>query len=102
MAINQKLYRDLERLRTTFKEDGKQKTGRAPLVCSDEALYAIAEMCPRKMSDLEGVPGIGRTFIDTYGKYFIEVINKYETTDAEKTVDMSNKATETLKELEKK
>ena len=102
MAINQKLYRELERLRAAFKEEGKRQTGRAPLVCSDEALYAIAEMCPRKMSDLEGIPGIGRTFIDTYGKYFIEIINKYEITDAEKTVDMSNKATETLKELEKK
>lgn len=102
MAINQKLYRELERLRAAFKEEGKRQTGRAPLVCSDEALFAIAEMCPRKMSDLEGIPGIGRTFIDAYGKYFIEVINKYETTDAEKTVGMSNKATETLKELEKK
>lgn len=102
MAINPKLYRELERLRTAFKEEGKRKTGRAPLVCNDEALFAIAEMCPRKMSDLEGIPGIGRTFIDTYGKYFIEIINKYEITDAEKTVDMSDKATETLKELEKK
>lgn len=103
MAINQRLYNDLERLRKAFKDDGRIKTGRrAPLVCSDEALYAIAEMCPRKLADLQGIPGVGKTFIETYGQAFVDLVNKYETTDAEKTVDMSNKAVDTLKELEKK
>lgn len=102
MAINQQMYTELYNLREKCKEEGRKKEGRAPLVCSDDALFAIAEMCPRRIADLEGIPGIGKVFIDTYGQRFVDVVNRYETTVYEKTMDMSNKAVETLKELEKK
>ena len=102
MAVEQKLYRELYILRDIFKTKGKRETGRAPLVCNDDALCAIAEMCPKRLSDLQGIPGIGKTFIDNYGEYFIEVVLKYSITSTERTVKISRTADETLRELEKK
>ena len=89
MAVEQKLYRELYILRDIFKTKGKRETGRAPLVCNDDALCAIAEMCPKRLSDLQGIPGIGKTFIDNYGEYFIEVVLKYSITSTERTVKIS-------------
>ena len=102
MAINNNLFRDLYYLRQNLKQQGKNEVGRAPLVCNDEALVAIAEMCPKKMEDLKGIPGIGNNFIDNYGEDFIQVVCKHVTTDTEKTVNLVDNATNTLKELEKK
>ncbi len=102
MSVDYKLYNELVRLRETLKEQGRRTTGRAPLVCHDDALYAIAKMCPKKMSDLESIPGIGRAFIDNYGKNFVEVINMHYISSNEKTVNISNNASQILKELEKK
>lgn len=100
--MDRKLYLALQSLRTRLKEEGKIKTGRAPLVCNDDALEYIARMLPKKMTDLESVPGVGRTFIENYGQLFLDVVNAYTQTENEKTVDMSNTAMDTLRELEKK
>lgn len=102
MAYNQAMYSELIRLRTKLKEQGKRLQGRAPVVCSDDALYEMATLCPKKLSDFEGVAGIGRTFIENYGEQFLTVILKYDETPTEKTVEISPIAVQTLKELEKK
>lgn len=100
--MNQQMYDELHKLREKYKESGRRKSGRAPLVCTDEALQTMAELCPRKLADLEGIPGIGKAFIDTYGPSFLKVINNYETTENEKTIGISMEAMDILKELEKK
>lgn len=100
--MDRKMYNELFRLRQRLKETGKRTQGRAPLVCSDDALREIAELCPKKLSDFESVPGIGKTFIENYGEAFLRVILKYEEVPAEKTVTMTESAADTLKELEKK
>lgn len=102
MSVNQQMYRELFNLRQRFKTQGKYQTGRAPLVCSDEALYAIAEMCPKRVEDLKGIPGIGNTFIENYGDEFIEIVKKYVVTENEATVNLGSTAESALKELEKK
>lgn len=102
MSVNQQLYKELYDLRQRFKIKGKYQSGRAPLVCNDEALYAIAEMCPKKIEDLRGIPGIGNTFIDNYGEAFIEVVKKYVVTKNEATINLGTTAEGALKELEKK
>ena len=61
-----KIYNELLRLRQKFKDEGKRMQGRAPLVCSDDALLEIAELCPKKLSDFESVPGIGKSFIENH------------------------------------
>lgn len=97
-----KIYNELLRLRQKFKDEGKRMQGRAPLVCSDDALLEIAELCPKKLSDFESVPGIGKSFIENYGEAFLRIILKYEEVPTEKTVYMTTSASDTLKELEKK
>ena len=100
--MDRKMYNDLQRLRQKLKDEGKRKQGRAPLVCSDDALLEIAELCPKKLSDFESVPGIGKTFIENYGEAFLQIILKYEEVPTEKTIAMTTSAADTLKELEKK
>lgn len=102
MAINEKMYRELYQLRQRIKDAGKRIEGRTPLVCNDEALYSMAELCPKKLSDFAGVSGIGKTFIDNYGEQFLKVILKYSEVPTEKTVTITKSASNTLKELEKK
>lgn len=100
--MDREMYNDLLRLRQKLKDEGKRKQGRAPLVCSDDALLEIAELCPKKLSDFESVPGIGKTFIENYGEAFLQIILKYEEVPTEKTIAMTTSAADTLKELEKK
>ena len=102
MAFNQQLYNDLYRLRQRIKDRERQLQGRTPTVCSDNALYEIAELCPKKLSDFESVSGIGKAFIDNYGKEFLVVILKYTEVQTEKKINLSSSAADTLKELEKK
>ncbi len=102
VAYNPAMYRELNRLRSLLKAQGKRLQGRAPIVCSDDALYEMATLCPKKLSDFEGVAGIGRTFIENYGEQFLSVILKYDEAPTEKTVEINPVAVQTLKELEKK
>jgi len=100
--MNQQLYNDLYRLRQRIKDRERQIQGRAPTVCTDNALYEIAELCPKKLTDFESVSGIGKAFIENYGKEFLTVILKHTEVQTEKKINMSSSAAETLKELEKK
>lgn len=102
MAINEKMYRELYSLRQRIKENEKRKEGRAPLVCTDDSLYEIAQLCPKKLSDFNGVSGIGKTFIENYGNQFLSVILKYSEAPTEKMISINESAANTLKELEKK
>jgi len=102
LDFNHGLYRELDFLRQRIKDRERKLHGRAPLVCSDEALYQIIELCPKKISDFQGIPGIGATFIDNYAEEFLEIILKRTTAETEKTVKISSSTNELLKELEKK
>ena len=102
MDIDWKLHYELAELRAEIKEQGKRTQGRAPIVCSDDALYQMAELFPKKISDFESIAGIGRTFIENYGEQFLAVILKHTETSTEKKVEISDIAAKTLKELEKK
>ena len=102
MSFNYKLYNELDALRQRLKDKGRVTNGRAPTVCSDEALYQIVELCPKKPTDFESVSGIGKAFIDNYATDFLKIIRKYEVVEAEKTVPMNSTTSSLLKELEKK
>lgn len=102
MEINQQMYQEFYQLRQKLKEQGRITEGRAPLVCSDDALYEIARLRPKKISDFEGITGIGETFIQNYASQFLSIILKYESAPNEKLITMSASTQNTLKELEKK
>ena len=76
MSFNYKLYNELDALRQRLKDKGRVTNGRAPTVCSDEALYQIVELCPKKHTDFESVSGIGKAFIDNYATDFLKIIRK--------------------------
>lgn len=100
--MDRNLYAKLSGLRTSIKNKERAVTGRAPVVCSDDALFAIAELEPTKLSDLEGVPGVGHAFIENYGQMFVDVVNEHVKKEDDPTLDISSTAESTLKELEKK
>lgn len=102
MSYNVNLYNELLNLRQKLKNKGKREQGRTPLVCNDEALYQMAQLCPKSLNDFKAISGIGTTFIENYGQAFLDVILKHTQTVAEKPVSMSSAASDTLKELEKK
>ena len=102
MTTNQQLYSELYRLRQRIKDRERQMHGRTPTVCSDYALDEMEELRPKKLSDFEGITGIGKTFIENYGKEFLAVILKYTEVQTEKKVHITSSVAETLKELEKK
>ena len=102
MENNQNLLRGLFVLRDQLKARGKSSEGRAPIVCTDEAMSEIARLEPRTLNELLCVPGLGQTFVDKYGLQFLEVILRYsEKTDAA-SKNMSPAISNTMRELEKK
>ena len=74
--MDKELYTKLLTLRSRLKVNFKEK-GRSPLVCSDDALVSMATFVPKKMSDFYAIDGIGDTFVEKYGEYFMRVIDDY-------------------------
>ena len=101
-AEKRQLYYALAHLRDQFKDYGRRREGRAPLVCTDDALYALVELCPKKIEDLYNVPEIGEHFVEHYGKDFIDLIKRYCMDDAEWGVPITAELEHILRELEKK
>jgi superfamily I DNA and/or RNA helicase len=73
------LLEDLDQLREKIKEDEKFRTGRTPVVCSDQTLLEIAKKKPLKISDFLAIQGIGKKFMDEYSSMFLQVILKHKT-----------------------
>lgn len=71
------------------------------MVCSDDALEQMAILKPKKLSDFEGIRGIGKIFIESYGDKFLNIILKYQSS-TEKVTTMNSSVIYTMKELEKK
>lgn len=61
-----------EQLKTKFYANG-----RAPTICSDEDLYELEGLAPRRKEGLCKIPGLGETFVEKYGDYFMVVLNQY-------------------------
>ena len=77
----------------------KLATGRNPQICSDEALFDIAQYKPRSPNEFECISGLGKAFQEKYGQAFADVVIQYA--DKGFTTKMSNNIAHTLKELEK-
>ena len=99
MSDNQQLYQKLVALRDSIKNKEKIKTGRAPVVCSDESLQEIAKYHPKVLRDFEGIHGVGKSFIDNYGQQFLDAVAKFD--DKDVAAPLTAEVTKTLKELEK-
>ncbi len=95
---NQELYTKLSILRDKLK-DKFYDNGRAPTICSDAALLCLANHAPRHKEDLLKINGIGQTFVDKYGDYFMKVLNQYHMSNIS-TTELRVEVKNTLKNLE--
>lgn len=100
MELDVELYNQLRDLRMYIKRDGKNRTGIAPVVCSDETLRTITEHKPRRLEDFAGIPGVGDVFIKNYAQYFLTVIEIYEETEGEEKLKLTENAISVMRGLE--
>ncbi len=65
---------------------------RKPIICSDDSLRLLVKYKPKSLEDMENISGIGKNFIENYGKYFLneiiknEPVDKVDITDDEKII----------------
>ncbi len=94
----EELYKKLVSLRNKLKIEFSAN-GRAPVICSDSALQSLAAHPPRLKTDLSSIEGLGQTFEDKYGDYFMAVINEYYASEVS-TTKVTRELRNTLKSLE--
>ncbi len=94
----QELYRKLSNLRNRLRKKFSAN-GRAPLICTDDALSELVEQAPRHKEDLSKINGLGGVFTEKYGDYFMIELNKYHDSNIS-TKRLRKDVKETLKNLE--
>ena len=62
MDSEENLYKELVQLRKKLREEHTAENGKAPQICSDEALMEMARRMPTKLEDLTAIDGIGQRF----------------------------------------
>ncbi|MGN0961292.1 MAG: HRDC domain-containing protein, partial [Christensenellales bacterium] len=92
------LYNQLYNLREKLKRQFTSG-GRAPTICTDEALQEMTAHPPRFKSDLVNISGLGNTFVDKYGDYFMPVFENFYK-NHRKTTKLTPSVQDTLKSLE--
>ena len=97
MTQNQ-LYNALYNLRSQLKKQFSTG-GRAPSICTDEALQELAAHPPMHKNEITNISGIGSTFVEKYGDYFMPIFHEYYS-DKKKSVQKSPHVQDTLKSLE--
>lgn len=92
------IYLKLERLRAQIKDNERfYINGNRPAVCSDESLELIAKYMPTSIEELKNIKGIGDTFVEKYGTYFINEIIDFR---KEKKIKINDKQIDLLNRLE--
>ena len=94
----QELYHKLANVRDQLKTKF-YANGRTPTICTDDALYELAKQAPRHKEDLCNINGLGPTFAEKYGDYFMIVLNKYHNSNIS-TKELNGEIKATLKNLE--
>ena len=101
MDSEENLYKELVQLRKKLREEHTAENGKAPQICSDEALMEMARRMPTKLEDLTAIDGIGQRFAEVYGNSFLAVTRRYAVTAA-KGAKLDDGVAGTLRELQKK
>ena len=87
------LYNKLSVLRNNLQEQFYDyNNSRRPTICTEDALQLLVKYKPTTLDDMANISGIGDTFIDNYGQFFLQEIKSFvsvddvEITDNEKTI----------------
>jgi ATP-dependent DNA helicase RecQ len=74
------LYQELSKERKKIAlEIGKP----AFVVFANKTLQAMANQAPKSLEEMQKVPGVGPVKLERYGKQFLEVIQKFDTTTSD-------------------
>ena len=93
------LLEALYELRRNIRTREKERTGRSPVVCSDDSLNEMIRLMPRKASDFYSIPGVGPAFVENFAEEFLVVLKgKSAPSPEQKQSDVES----TLRELSKK
>lgn len=98
LMTQNELYNQLVNLRNKLKNQYKEN-GRMPTICTDDALQELASHPPRFKEELTHIEGLGDTFVEKYGNYFMEILNIYHNSSTT-AVKITKNVRETLKSLE--
>lgn len=87
------LYNKLSVLRNNLQEQFYDyNNSRRPTICTEDVLQLLVKYKPTTLNDMANISGIGDTFIDNYGQFFLQEIKSFvsvddvEITDNEKTI----------------
>ena len=69
-----KLFQQLKSLRKSIASDMQLS---AYVICTDRALFGLTQNKPTTKEELNNIHGIGDSFIEKYGRRFIDTINAY-------------------------
>lgn len=94
----QELYEELVKVRNSLKKKFVSAE-KAPAICSDDTLKRIAAAAPTRGEDLQCIPGVGKTFVEKYGAYFMEPLEKFHKESAA-NAKITDDVRKTLKNLE--
>ena len=97
-----RIYNALYELRERLRAEGKEKSGRMPVICNDDTLQEIAEMKPKTLDDLGSIQGIGKVFLENYGQRFLDCIKENDVADRSRVITMDDSCCNTLKRLSQK
>ncbi len=90
----------LFKLRQKLKDKEKRKTGRTPVICTDESIREMVRLMPQKPTDFYSIPGVGPAFVEQYAERFLVLLNKHN--DTANPAKITQKTEEILRELSKK
>ena len=103
MERESELFASLCALRQQIREREKKKTGRTPVVCSDDSIREMIRLMPRKASDFYSIPGIGPAFVENFAEEFLRVMGAdEEVSSASANEETASDVEGTLRELSKK
>lgn len=94
MKLEDQLYLMREQLQEKFYDN---KNHRKPIICSDSALDLLEKYKPTSLQDMLNISGIGPLFVENYGEYFLQIINKFKSNEK---VEINNDEKIILSKLE--
>ena len=89
------LLEALSEKRDELKTRYRDSEGRAPVVCTDDALKEMAKRKPLQKSDFLAIQGLGDVFVERYAEDFLRVIFKHKN-DMVRQVNVSRKSKRVL------
>lgn len=82
------LYNKLSALRNNLqKQFYDYNNNRKPIICTEDALRLLVKYKPTTIEDMSNISGIGHSFIENYGQFFLKKIKDFVSVDSVEITD---------------